>query len=133
MLRPSIALSILVLIIGNSLNAQAKIPGAKSLKQVNILLSRIEGEYKLEENGFVVYQEVSESKGDSAEILFSRALEFFALNSAKYNLSVSSENRTNGLLIGTGTFQNVATFKSIPFGMEFSLRIDVKDEKFRAT
>ena len=103
-------------------------------KKTKNLLAEIEGQYSLDESGYVTYQKIIEVPETSKDVLFSRAETHVAITYNDANSVIQSKDKDTGILIGKGIYGDIFTFPGIftaYCSFSHNLRIDCKDNKAR--
>lgn len=92
-------------------------------------------EYKSDDKGNVVFTTTLENLPHSKEDVYKAAKKYFetAYKNTKYKISYESED--DGIIIGTGSFQQFFqggnAIKVMTFNVDFQLRVDAKDNRAR--
>ncbi|HET6558071.1 MAG TPA: DUF4468 domain-containing protein [Prolixibacteraceae bacterium] len=105
-------------------------------KKTKVLLSEIEGQWKLDENNCLFYQEIVELPGLDKSSLFQRAENYFIYTYSSGKDVIQTKDKETGIIIGKGYWYDLFTGVSIGsfnYSASHILRIDAKDGKARIT
>ncbi|WP_183557732.1 DUF4468 domain-containing protein [Mucilaginibacter sp. SP1R1] len=88
----------------------------------------------IDENDKYIYYQTVAQEGLSSDTLYARGLFFFNAAYPKGKLKLSSADKAQGVLIGTGSF--MVAKKALVVGHEdgqitYTMRVEVKDSKYR--
>jgi len=98
------------------------------------LLSEIEKEWSVDDNGNVTYVRVIELDSMSKDEIWKRALNYFTYNYSSGKSVIQTEDKETGTVVGKGLYDNVHAGISLITTMVDTwhiLRIDVKEGKAR--
>jgi len=115
---------VLISIYSNGQNAETK-----------KLLSEIEGQWAVDDNGNVTYQRIVEVPELKKDDIYNRVLNYFIYNYGSGKSVIQTQDKENGQIIGKGLYDNIHTFSN-GFGFVYLstwhiARVDVKDGKAR--
>lgn len=105
-------------------------------KEVSELIQSIEGQWSVDENGYVTYQKIIEVPDISKTILFSKVENYFAHNYKDANSVIQVSNKETGTIIGKGMYKDIhvgTSMITILVSVNHTLQIECKDGKVRAT
>jgi hypothetical protein len=100
-------------------------------------IKAIEGQWKLDENGNVIYQRIVDSLSQTKTELFNKAMDYFVLSYGDANSVIQNKDADNGVIIGKGLFKSVHLVGYVFYYSRIDtwhiLKIEVKDGKARIT
>lgn len=101
------------------------------------MLEDINCQWRLDENGFVIYQKVVDFPDLSKTDLYNRAMDYFVSNYGDVNSVILDRDTVNGIISGKGVFQKVQiqqdVLQSVIIDTLHILKVEVKDGKARIT
>jgi hypothetical protein len=101
------------------------------------MLEEINGQWQLDENGYVTYQKVVDCLNLKQTELYNRAMDYFVYNYSDVNSVIQNRDIVNGIIIGKGIFKKVHVLndvlESVVIGTLYILKVEVKDHRARIT
>jgi len=95
------------------------------------------GQWHLDENGYITYQKVVECPKLKKKELYIRAMDYFVYNYRDVNSVIEDRDVANGIIIGKGVFKNVHShtdvLQSNIIDTLHILKVEVKDRRARIT
>lgn len=90
---------------------------------------------EIQKEEFPDYQGIVTTEGKSASDIYAKAKTWIALNFKSANDVIQLDDKENGILVVKGNTTSYYTFmkKKYPARVHFTLKIDIKDNKFRYT
>jgi len=106
-------------------------------KDVKYMLSGIEGQWKLDENGNITYQRIVEVADMKKDEIYNRALSYFVYNYASGKSVIQTQDKDAGLIVVKGiyfkAYSGPVLFSTFTCSTWHVIRVDVKDGKARIT
>jgi hypothetical protein len=97
----------------------------------------INGQWQLDENGYVTCQKVVDNLNLNKTELYKRAMDYFVYNYSDVNSVIQDRDVVNGIIIGKGVFKKVHALnellQSIIIDTWHILKVEVKDDRARIT
>jgi hypothetical protein len=101
------------------------------------MVENINGQWQLDENGYITYQKVVDYLNLSQSELYNRALDYFVYNFSNVDSFIQNRDIVNGIITGKGIFKKVHVLndvlQSVIIETLHTLKIEVKDSKARIT
>jgi len=101
------------------------------------MIEDINGQFQLNENGWVTYQKVVDYLNLSQTELYHRALDYFVYNYSNVDSFIQDRDFVNGIIIGIGIFKKVHVLndvlRSVIIDTLHILKVEVKDSRARIT
>ncbi|MCJ7448725.1 MAG: DUF4468 domain-containing protein [Bacteroidales bacterium] len=101
------------------------------------MLEEINGQWQLDENGYVTYQKVVDCLNLNKTELYNRAMDYFVYNYGDVNSVIQNRDVVNGIIIGKGIFKNVHVLNGVLLSNIIDtwhiLKVEVKDGRARIT
>jgi len=106
-------------------------------KDVKSMLSEIEGQWKLDENGNITYQRIVEVADMKKDEIYNRVMSYFVYNYASGKSVIQTQDKDAGLIVVKGiyfkAYSGPVLFSMFTCSTWHVIRIDVKDGKARIT
>lgn len=96
-------------------------------------LARISGQYEINTDGNIVFQEIIDALGVSKEQIYVRAQNYIATQYNDANSVIQYEDKDQGTIIGKGLYPRVHLMLGSDFDAYHIIRVDVKEERARVT
>jgi hypothetical protein len=101
------------------------------------MLEEINGQWQLDENGYVTYQKVVDCLNLKKTKLYNRAMDYFVYNYSDVNSVIQNRDVANGIIAGKGVFKNVHILNDVLLSniidTWYILKVEVKDGRGRIT
>jgi len=101
------------------------------------MLEEINGQWQLDENGYVTYQKVVDCLNLKKAKLYNRAMDYFVYNFSDVNSVIQNRDVANGIITGKGVFKNVHVLNDVLLSniidTWYILKVEVKDSRGRIT
>jgi hypothetical protein len=101
------------------------------------MIGDIDGQWQLDENGYVTFQKVVDILNLSQAELYHRALDYFVNNYSNVDSFIQDRDKVNGIIIGIGIFKKVHVLDDVLQNLIINtfhiLKVEVKDNKARIT
>jgi hypothetical protein len=95
------------------------------------------GQWELDENGYVTYQKVVECSNLNKTRLYNRAMDYFVYNYRDVNSVIQNRDVANGIIVAKGVFKNVHSLTDVLLSNIIDtwhiLKVEVKDGRARIT
>jgi hypothetical protein len=95
------------------------------------------GQWELDENGYVTYQKVVECSNLNKTKLYNRAMDYFVYNYRDVNSVIQNRDVANGIIVAKGVFKNVHSLTDVLLSNKIDtwhiLKVEVKDGRARIT
>jgi hypothetical protein len=101
------------------------------------MLEDINGQWQLDENGYITYQKVVDCSNLNQKELYNRAMDYFVHNYGDVDSVIENRDVVNGIIIGKGIFKKVHVLndllQSVIIDILHILKVEVKDGRARIT
>lgn len=128
--------SVLLILMSIILSCSTLFSQSKRDKNIQKILSEIEGTYQLDDNNNVTYVKIIEAPELSKDEIFNRAQNFFTYNYGSGKSVIQTEDKEKGVIVGKGLYSEVhGAVVMMMLYSKFSawhiLRIDAKGGRAR--